>query len=126
MNRSFWLVKGLKFAFFAALFIALAGFVTMQLWNWLMPAIFGLPLLSFGQAFGLLVLSRLLFGGFHRGGGGTWKARAQEHWRNKMDSRMQGMTEEEREKFRQKMSTCAGPAWMRRPVEESQQASSKP
>ena len=43
-----------------------AGFsaVTMLLWNWLMPAIFGLGVISFWQALGILVLCRLLFGGF--------------------------------------------------------------
>jgi hypothetical protein len=124
MNRSFWLLRGLKFILFAALFVALAGFVVMSLWNWLMPAIFGLPLLSFAQALGLLILSRILFGGFHKGGGGaTWKARAQEHWPNKMENRMQGMTEEEREKFRQKMRTSCGPPWMRMPAEQPKSAS---
>ena len=33
----------------------------MWLWNWLMPAIFGLPVITFWQAVGLLVLSHLLF-----------------------------------------------------------------
>ena len=42
------------------------GFVTMHLWNWLMPAIFGLKTITFLQALGLLVLGKILFGGFHR------------------------------------------------------------
>ena len=75
-----------------------------------MPTLFGLPVIQFGQALGLLALCRLLFGGFRGGPPGGWKARAQEHWRQKMDSRMQGMSEEEREKFKQKMRRC-GPAW---------------
>ncbi len=33
----------------------------MLLWNWLMPLIFGLPILSFWQTFGLCVLSSCLF-----------------------------------------------------------------
>jgi len=32
----------------------------MWLWNWLMPTIFGLPTISFWQAFGLSVLCSLL------------------------------------------------------------------
>lgn len=48
------------------LFLAIAA-VVMLLWNWLMPTIFQLPSLSFGQATGLLVLCRILFGGFHFG-----------------------------------------------------------
>jgi|JI10StandDraft_1071094.scaffolds.fasta_scaffold1323465_2 hypothetical protein len=31
------------------------------LWNWLMPAIFGLTQIKLTQAFGLLILSNLLF-----------------------------------------------------------------
>jgi hypothetical protein len=42
----------------------MAGGVTMALWNSLMPAIFSLPAVSFWQALGLLVLSRLFFGSF--------------------------------------------------------------
>lgn len=34
------------------------------LWNWLMPTIFNLPLISIGQAFGLMLLSGLLFKSF--------------------------------------------------------------
>ncbi len=46
---------------------AAAGFsaAVMLLWNWLMPAIFGLAAIGFWQALGLLVLARLLFGGIH-------------------------------------------------------------
>ncbi|OON66844.1 hypothetical protein [Hymenobacter sp. CRA2] len=117
MNRNFWLLRGLRFLLAIVAFIALASFVVMALWNWLMPAIFGLPLLTFWQALGLLVLSKILFGGFRGGppgGRAAWKAKAQEHWRNKMESRMQGMSEEEREKFRQKMRRCS-PPWSRMP-----------
>lgn len=31
------------------------------LWNWLMPDLFNLPTISFFQAFGLLILSNILF-----------------------------------------------------------------
>ncbi|MCD7937050.1 MAG: hypothetical protein LUG98_09350 [Tannerellaceae bacterium] len=46
------------------LFIAGIGAVTMLLWNALIPAIFGGIVINYWQAIGLLVLSRLLFGGF--------------------------------------------------------------
>jgi hypothetical protein len=39
---------------------ALFAFPTMWLWNWLMPDIFGLPMIDFWQALGLGVLSQLL------------------------------------------------------------------
>jgi len=42
-------------------------FVQM-LWNWLMPHIFNLGTITWGQAFGLILLARMLFGsmGHHR------------------------------------------------------------
>ena len=38
--------------------------IVMLLWNWLMPAIFGLITISFWQALGLFALARILFGSF--------------------------------------------------------------
>jgi hypothetical protein len=84
-----------------ALFIAIGGEVVRQLWNWLMPTLFGLRQITFWQAVGLLALSRILFGrvggrGYRRGFGGP---RA-ERW--------QRMTPEERDRFRQGMRDRCG------------------
>jgi hypothetical protein len=69
------------------------GEVVMRLWNWLMPAIFGMRTLTFAQALGLLLLTKILFGGFHRHSGGRgWKRHMHDRWTN--------MTPEERERFR--------------------------
>ena len=38
--------------------------VVMLLWNWLMPALFGLAAINFWQALGLFALARILFGSF--------------------------------------------------------------
>lgn len=46
------------------LFVTVGGVVVRELWNWLLPQLFGWPLITFSQAIGLLVLSRILFGGF--------------------------------------------------------------
>ena len=54
----------MKFIFNLAVSIVFFGVATMWLWNSMMPELFKLPLLSFSQAVGLLVLSRVLFGGF--------------------------------------------------------------
>ncbi|WP_205701610.1 hypothetical protein [Hymenobacter rigui] len=115
MNRSFWLLRGLKFILFAVLFVAVAGYVTMRLWNWLLPDLFNLPLISIWQALGLLVLSRILFGGWGGRGHRAGWAQKRRMWKQKMESRMAGLSPEEQEKFRQKMEgVCNGPAWMRR------------
>ena len=107
MDRLFWLKNAFKFVVFAALLAGVLGFVTMSLWNYLMPFIFHLPALTFWQALGLLLLSRLLFGGFGRGGQGGWaRGRA---WKRRMAQKMAAFSPEEREKFRQQMrSRCAG------------------
>lgn len=50
-----------------AAFLVLAGFVIMGLWNWIMPSLFNLSLITFWQAIGIAVLARLIFGNSHRG-----------------------------------------------------------
>jgi membrane protein required for beta-lactamase induction len=47
------------------------GLAVMYLWNWLMPAIFDLPHITYWQAVGLTVLGHLLFKSHtHPGHGG--------------------------------------------------------
>ena len=111
MNRSFWFKKALKFVFFATLFVVGIGYVTMSLWNYLMPFIFNLPTLNFWQTLGLLVLSRILFGGFGRGRG-NW-AQKRRQWRQHLESRVAHLSPEEREQFRQQMQRRCAP-WSRR------------
>ncbi len=115
MQPRFWALKALKIAFFATLFILVAGFVTMHLWNWLVPDLFHGPLVSFSQTLGLLLLSKILFG--FRGGGGMsqrggppWANRKM--WRKKMEGRLATMTDEQRAEFRARMAKC-GPRWSR-------------
>ena len=43
------------------------SFVVMSLWNWLVPALFGGPVITMIQAIGLLILSKILFGSFNHG-----------------------------------------------------------
>lgn len=81
------------------------GFITMYLWNWLMPAIFHLPELNFWQITGLMVLSRLLLGfGCHRGP-------RHDHFHSRMHDKWEKMTPEEREQFRERMRECR-PSWL--------------
>jgi hypothetical protein len=95
-------VRVLMFVLFAALFVTVFGFVVMSLWNWLMPALFGWHGIGFWQAVGILILSKILFGGF-RGGPGRHFG-----WRRRMMERWEHMTPEEREKFRQGMGARCG------------------
>ena len=71
------------------------SFVVMELWNGLMPSLFAWQPFSYLQAMRILVLSKILFGGFRGRGRPAW------HWRRPMLERSQRMTPEERETFRQ-------------------------
>lgn len=89
-------------------FAAAMTYVVMSLWNWLMPDLFSLTTITFWQALGLLVLSRILFGSFkfgkgrccgshgHHSGGGWFKNKM----RKRFEGKLENMTPEEREKFR--------------------------
>ena len=55
--------------------LLIATLMLWALWNWLVPEIFGLKRLSFVEAGGLLLLSKLLLGGFNK-----------EHFKKKMSS----------------------------------------
>jgi hypothetical protein len=84
-----------------AVFIAIGGGVVMLLWNWLAPMLFGLRLITFWQALGLLALCRILFGGF--GLSGAHRSNSRGRMRGRMAERWEQMTPEERERFRQGM-----------------------
>jgi hypothetical protein len=96
-------LKGVKILLFMIVACFVFGFVTLHLWNWLMPAIFGLRVITFWQALGLVVLSKILFGGFHKHGGGRGRG-----WKRHMEARWAGMSDEEREKFREGMRGRCG------------------
>ncbi len=93
-------LKAIKMILFVAVAATVLGFVVRELWNALLPAIFGWRTITFWQALGLLVLSKILFGGFLRHGGGR------DRWRNRMKERWERMTPEEREQVRKGMR-CA-------------------
>ena len=95
--RKLWI--GLPVAILA---VSALGFVVMNLWNWIVPAVIGWKALTFWQALGLLALSRILFGGFFRRHSFGERSRARKYlWEQ--------MTPEQREKFRAGMQhRCGG------------------
>jgi hypothetical protein len=95
MKKVLWIVGMIVLGF---VFVIALGAVTMGLWNWLVPELFAGPTITFWQALGLFILSKILFGGFGKGGShrsGPWK----NYWKEKWS----GMTPEERETFKRKM-----------------------
>jgi hypothetical protein len=91
-RRFFFLAPFLLLGFLG--FIAFGGFIVQQLWNWLVPPVFGWSALTFWQALGLLALCRILFGGLSMHGG-----RGGRHRRGGFRRRWRP-TPEERERFR--------------------------
>jgi hypothetical protein len=74
----------------AAVAIGLLGGVVMLLWNAVAPALFvGAHTIDYLHALGLLILSRILFGGFR--GGRPGRRRSQAMWER--------LTPQERESF---------------------------
>ncbi|MEZ4827139.1 MAG: hypothetical protein R3C61_12810 [Bacteroidia bacterium] len=87
----------------------ISGFVVKILWNILIPSLFGGPVIGFLQALGLVFLGKFLTGGGFRGGcghhghhchSGNWEAR-RAAWREKIKEKMAGMSEEEKQKFKE-------------------------
>ena len=55
---------------FATVFALLFGWLVMLLWNWIMPAIFHLGVITYWQGFGILLLAKIIFGAFGNRGPG--------------------------------------------------------
>ncbi len=78
-------------------FSLLGGFVVMLLWNAILPSLVGVGILTFPKAVGLLMLCKILFGGF----GGHSKRFGNKGFETPIwKQKMMNMSEEEREKFR--------------------------
>src|ERR1035437_6866156 len=108
-----------KFLLFIPLVLAglvLFGYVTMLLWNALLPVIFHFPVITFWQAVGLLALTRLLFGSFcHHG-------RGHHHpWGHDFRNKWETMTPDEREQFLKMRHSCRTP-WGRSPFDKKEES----
>ena len=85
-----WILVGT--AAVAAFGLAL-GVAVMLLWNWLLPALFGFPEITYWQAVGLFVLCHLLFkgpstdGGRRSGDGDRGKTRSRERFVSRLKNR---------------------------------------
>jgi len=90
----------------------LGGTIVELLWNWLMPQLFGWRSITFWQAWGLLALTRILFGGMHvRGGRGDHRPinhRLVDRMAERVAERFDAMSPEERERFRRKLREKIG------------------
>lgn len=83
---------------------ALLALAVLGLWNGVLTDVLDVKAITYWQALGILVLARILFGGFPRRGGGfgpPWM-------RYRMMRQWQSMTPEQREQMRQEMRARFG------------------
>ena len=111
MNKKFWIKKIVGFTTLAIAGIALLTWVVMLLWNGVLAEVVPVSTVTYWQALGLLVLSKILFGGF-RGKGGDYKKR----WKEKMEAKLEGLSPEEREKIKEEWRNRCN-MWKRNSVE---------
>lgn len=104
--RALWI---LKMIVLGALAILGLGFITMHLWNFVVPGLFALPAITFVQAIALLVLCKLLFSSFRGGCGcrcGGYQGKR--YWSKRMEEKLGRMTPEEREKLKSELGSKCG------------------
>ena len=97
--------KALMILLCVAAFISLFSFIVMSLWNAILPEVLNVNAINFWQAMGILVLSKILFGGF--GGWGNKK----QAWKQKMQEKWEHMTPEERNRFQESFKSRFGRRW---------------
>jgi Ca2+/H+ antiporter, TMEM165/GDT1 family len=105
-HKKFGAFKIIGFAICGLAIGALLGWVVMSLWNCILVPVLAVKLITFWQALGILLLSKILFGGFHK----SFNGRRQ--WKENMKEKWQGMNDEEREKFKQEFrNKCKSWNW---------------
>jgi hypothetical protein len=85
-----------------AAFLSLISLVVMQLWNHLLPDIFHIGVITFWQAMGLFILSKILFG-FGKGGGRFGGQGGGPWMRKRMAEKFKNMNPEEKARFKEQM-----------------------
>ena len=78
------ILMGIGFGILGLGLMAFFGWVVMALWNWLMPDLFGLKRIGYWQAWGLLILCKILFRGGSSSGGIRGDRKRRRHLRRYM------------------------------------------
>ena len=91
-------------------FTVIGGEVVLRLWNWLLPPLFGFRQITFWQGLGILLLCRILFGGFGLRGSdrSNIRSRVADRLADRVGDRWDAMTPEQRERFRQRLRERCG------------------
>jgi Ca2+/H+ antiporter, TMEM165/GDT1 family len=98
-RKKFWIKRAIFFPIALAAGLIIFGSVVMYLWNAVLPGVLGVHTITFLQAIGILILSKILFGGFpnrrgHRGFD-IHRKELREKWMN--------LSPEEKERMREKL-----------------------
>ncbi len=121
MRNKHWPRKIALFLLFGITALLVFGWVVMTLWNAILPSVTGVSPINFGQALGILLLSKILFGGFRPGGGDRWGSKRRLHWKEHLQHKWSSMSPEEKEKFQQAwQSRCS--RWRKSSAPEKPQA----
>jgi len=89
--KALTVLKYVGFGILGVGFIILAIFVTMSLWNTLIPELFNGPVLSFWQTAGLFILSKILLTGVSPGS----HSHSHKDWRSKYHGKYKNCCSEE-------------------------------
>ena len=115
MRKGFRAKKAIGIAIMAVAAITLLGFVVMGLWNSVLAVVLPVKIITFWQALGIFVLSKILFGGFKKGFGGHRR----HEWNEKMKEKWENMNPEEKEAFKKEWrNKCRNWRMFREPIHE--------
>lgn len=98
MKKGFWAKRIAGFLLFGLAALAIFTAVVMSLWNAVLVPVLHVSIIGFWQAAGILLLSKILFGGFK--GGGRWAGRGH-HWKEDIRERWANMSDEEKSRVKQ-------------------------
>jgi hypothetical protein len=93
-GKGYWIKRAIFIPIAIGAGVFIFGSVVMLLWNNLLPTLFGVSTITFWQAIGVIILSKILFGGF-RGGHGYHRFHG-----NRGYDRWMHLTPEEKEKMK--------------------------
>jgi hypothetical protein len=101
--KKYWMKKAPLFILIGTAGLFAVSGIVMLLWNGILPIVLHVSTITFFQAMGILVLSKILFGSFKgRRNGGT------HHWKMRMWHKWAAMTQEEKEKFKEQWHCYKG------------------
>ena len=106
MKKKFWARKVAAIIFFGIAAVALFSFIVMSLWNAVLVPVVHVSTVTFWQAAGILLLSKILFSGFK--GGGPFRGRGRQPWNQEMREKWQNMSAEEKDKMKQEWRQRCG------------------